>query len=56
MRSPCKCRERNRNSVAAPVTRLDLDLTDVRHFEAAEGWLMLGVPFEANSELEKIRR
>ena len=33
---------------------MTFDLDDQRHLVAAEGWLELGLPLEANSELEKI--
>jgi tetratricopeptide (TPR) repeat protein len=33
---------------------MTLDLNDKRHLEAAEGWLELGLPLDANAELEKI--
>ena len=37
------------------VIQTTYDLTDQRHLEAAEGWLDLGLPLEANEELEKIQ-
>ena len=34
---------------------MDFSLADKRHLEAAQGWLELGLPLDANEELEKIQ-